>query len=429
MKVAFYLENAQTGDVDLRRPALGNPGCGGTQYLFAALPYYLKQLRGGDCQPAIFANVANRLPENVESVQAADAFEAASKAKELGYDIFVFRPRRAPDQALLQHLDALSLPAVAWAHITPTEPHLRAIARSKAVRAIIYVEQGQHDLAWDSPAWRKSTFIVNGFDVAGFQLPDPPPRMTNLVTYLGALVPQKGFHMLAKVWPEIIAEVPHAQLQVIGSGALYDSSAELGPWGVADREYEMTHIIPHLSGADGSPMPSVAFLGKLGLEKKEILYRTLIGVPNPTGQTENCPGSALEFEACGAAVVSGSHYGMLDTIVHGKTGLLAPSESSLKGYIVRLLQNPEEAFRLGSNGPAFVSGKYDYHAVTNDWIKLLGTVHDGKSIELRRPKLTVDTRRKLPAYLNRALQRAFGQIMEWPTSATLKRFVLGRFRA
>ena len=42
MKVAFYLENKDIQNVDFSHPELGNPGCGGTQFLFAATPYYLK---------------------------------------------------------------------------------------------------------------------------------------------------------------------------------------------------------------------------------------------------------------------------------------------------------------------------------------------------------------------------------------------------
>ena len=43
MKVAFYLENKDIQKVDFTNPELGNPGCGGTQFLFAATPYYLKK--------------------------------------------------------------------------------------------------------------------------------------------------------------------------------------------------------------------------------------------------------------------------------------------------------------------------------------------------------------------------------------------------
>ena len=46
-------------------------------------------------------------------------------------------------------------------------------------------------------------------------------KTSSRVVYLGSLVQGKGFDMLAQVWRNIVAQVPHAELHVVGSGRLY----------------------------------------------------------------------------------------------------------------------------------------------------------------------------------------------------------------
>ena len=92
--------------------------------------------------------------------------------------------------------------------------------------------------------------------------------------YLGSLVPQKGFHLLAKIWLKVVERVPNARLVVIGSGKLYDSNAQLGDWNIADKNYEDKYIKPFLVDIEsGNPHASVKLMGKMGLEKKELLSK------------------------------------------------------------------------------------------------------------------------------------------------------------
>lgn len=339
MKIAFYLENRNIPHVDLSQPEFGNPGCGGTEYLFVALPYYLSKRDKISYQPVIFANNISKLPDCIPHFQVTDVQDAARCAKEENCAFFVYRPRRQPDPDFLELIDRLKLPSIAWFHITPVARHLQLLAQSKYLKATICVEHEQCDLAQDTAIWSKLSCIVNGFDLQGFQLKDPPEKEPGLVVYIGALVPQKGFHLLARVWPRVLTRHPEARLAVIGSGALYNSKAKLGPWGVAESEYETQHIIPYLAAEDGQPHPSVEFLGRLGAEKKEYLYKAMVGVPNPGGQSENCPGSSIEIQACGTAVVTGAYFGLLDTVRNSETGLLGRSEDDLVNNICFLLEN------------------------------------------------------------------------------------------
>lgn len=419
-KVAFYLENQRIPEVNLSRPELGNPGCGGTEYLFVALPYFLKLLQLKKCQPILLANHTANLPEGIPNYKVKDVSEAARVAKELDCSMFVYRPRRALEVELINLIDELKLPSIAWFHITPVADHLRALAKSTYVKATVCVEREQHDLAKDTAVWNKLTCIVNGFHLEGYQLPNPPEKDPNMVVYIGALVRQKGFHLLAKAWPEVRARNPKAKLMVIGTGALYDNKAALGPWGIAEESYERQYIIPYLQGDDGKPMPSVNFLGKLGEEKKQFLYQAILGVPNPTGQTENCPGSALEVQASGTAAVSGAYYGMLDTIRDGETGILGLTKNDLVNNICSLLEDTDRARELGKNGIKFIEQRYGFDHVTREWCDLFEAIENGKKPKVIPFKNNLLKHSKIFILLNRYLQIILGSFIPWPSVIEIK---------
>ena len=133
---------------------------------------------------------------------------------------FVYRARRHIEKELLNLIKALEIPSIVWAHITPLHSHLRQMANNEHIKSIVCVEHEQYDFAQDSAAWKKLTYIVNGFDLQGYQLEKPPVKDQNEVVYIGALVKQKGFHMLAKVWSKVLQRCPNAHLSVIGTGTL-----------------------------------------------------------------------------------------------------------------------------------------------------------------------------------------------------------------
>ena len=95
------------------------------------------------------------------------------------------------------------------------------------------------------------------------------------VTYIGSLVPTKGFHLLANAWKAVLAEVPDAQLHVVGSGKLYDRNSKLGAYGIAEESYENS-FIKGITDRAGELLPSVHFHGVMGEEKKELIARTSV---------------------------------------------------------------------------------------------------------------------------------------------------------
>jgi glycosyltransferase involved in cell wall biosynthesis len=181
---------------------------------------------------------------------------------------------------------------------------------------------------------------------------------------------EKGFHRLAKVWPEVINKFPDAQLEVIGSGKLYDRNQKLGKWGMATENYEQKFRAP-LADDDGSPLDSITFHGLVSQATKiDILQDTTVGVINPRG-TETFSVSAVEFQAAGTPVVSRAQGGVLDTVKHQETGLLHTSDQVMAENIKRFLSKPELAQRYGQNAIYFVSYMFNYPQICSDWLELL----------------------------------------------------------
>ena len=253
----------------------------------------------------------------------------------------------------------------------------RFMANSKYFKALVAVGSEQFDYMCDSPVSAKLTYIDNGISVLAADRFNYVQKNRNLITYMGAIVPQKGFHVLARIWPEVVKRNPNAELRVIGSSKIYNENYAVGPLGIADAEYERNYIIPYLCDANQDLLPSVKFLGALGDEKYEHLTESLVSVPNPTGQTETCCVSAIEMQACGAAVVSGAYYALLGTVQHNQTGLLGRGDNQLTNNICYLLENPEVAIDFGENGKARVRERYDFEVVSKKWTQLFASIENG----------------------------------------------------
>jgi glycosyltransferase involved in cell wall biosynthesis len=369
VNVGFYLENQDISSVDLSQPEDGNPGVGGTHFLFVALPHYLKKY-SQKYNPIIFANSIDNLPHYIDKFEAKDINKAARKSLKKKCDIFIYRPTAADlEKNFYKCIEDLNLKVVAWAHNLPDYKSLTKIQKSEEVHQLVCVGQEQLDRLRDDKVFKKSRRIFNGFDPTKFIPPEDLEKEKNVVTYIGSLVPTKGFHELAKAWPRVLDKKPNARLKVIGTGKLYNRSQELGKWGVASESYE-DKFRKYLSDKNGNIHDSVNFLGLLGKEKIEILQKSTVGVMNPTGKSENCPGSALEIQACGTPVVAGAFWGNLDTIVDGKTGLLSKSDKELADNIVKLLNDEALAAKLGANGIEFVKRKFNNKKIIREWTKL-----------------------------------------------------------
>lgn len=226
----------------------------------------------------------------------------------------------------------------------------------------------------------------------------PFKQRQNEITYLGSLVPIKGFHLLAKAWPSILQAYPDAHLNVIGSGNVY-GNAQLGKYGIAEESYEK-QFMPYLTKPNGEILPSVTFYGKLGEEKNKILAKTKIGIPNPSGYSETFCLSAIEMELYGCKIVTKKYVGFLDT-VPPSGGILYKHESSLATNIIKeLQQNENNSYKETYD---FISRNFNTTKIISEWTKVLiddSYINDYKIVNPEYNfKLLREKNRKIKSFL------------------------------
>lgn len=329
MRIGFILDDSGLS-VDLCYPPKGNPGVGGTLYLFAGLAYELATRFSFEC---LIAHVSEdvKLPHYIKEsfISSHGSFRHTLHDT---CDLWIFRAGGSDMQRTLDHLPC-STPKIAWAHnhLRPREYEL--LAREPSVRAIVHVGAEQHALAGMSVGLSKAVCIPNALYMPSSIEKSPA---TARAVYLGALVPSKGFGRLARVWPDIVTQMPGAQLDVIGSADLY-SGTRLASGKVMFPNFE-ARVKKRLAAlySDGS----IRFHGRIidPMRKAELLSSCRVGLPNPTGWTETFCLSAVEMSMHGVWVVAPRRWGFMDTVKDGVTGDLTEGDKHYIEAVIRALQ-------------------------------------------------------------------------------------------
>ncbi len=384
MKVGIRFEGKELGEIDFSKLEEGNPGVGGTEFLLIQLSYYIiKYCKNIDV--VIYNSNFTILPktENQSIIHTIieNDINALEKAKEDNVDIFIFVPKSRGEDFYTK-LDELNISSIAWVHNYIDYNNIERLQKCRSVKRIVFVGNQHYDAYIDDNMINKALYIYNMV---------LPGRVTEIncrlkektVTYVGALIPTKGFHKLAKQWKAILKDVPDAKLYVIGSGKLYDRFAEMGPRNIAEKKYEKK-LMRYLS-TNGSLIDSVCFCGTMGAEKKKIIEKTKVGVANPTGISETFCLSAVEFEAVGIPVVSYKGYGLLDTVSNKHTGILIKTGKQLKNAIITLLKNDDINSLYGTNGQVFYKQNFTPEIIINQWNKLFNEIMEDKPCNIIYP--------------------------------------------
>lgn len=364
------------GGIKLDEIPQGNPGIGGSEYLLLQLFYYL-----GKDMPVLLLSTDSRVVGN-NMVYVRNDMEAVKMATELGCEVFIFIPKER-GQAFYTILNQSGLKAVAWVHNYISYKVIDYLENCNAVKRVVFVGRQHYDAYIDTELIGKATYIYNMVKKSSHERQDIASK-ENIVTYVGALIPTKGFHKLAKNWKKVLKKVPDAQLYVVGSGALYDRTSVLGKWGLAEAGYEKK-FMRYLTDEHQIPLKSVHFMGHMGAEKEELLTRTKVGVANPTGKSETFCLSAVEYKAYGVPVISYRGYGLLDTVHDEKDGLLVKSSKELTDAIVRLLTDNAENTRLADYGYQVTSQEFDTDVIIPKWKKLLQEVRNNEPCTIQIP--------------------------------------------
>jgi glycosyltransferase involved in cell wall biosynthesis len=174
------------------------------------------------------------------------------------------------------------------------------------------------------------------------------------IATVGRLVPRKGVDLAIRALRELKdGGRDDVELLVIGGSA--------GPDGLAgDPEARrLTALAAELGVAD-----QVVLRGQVPQARMPDVLRSVDAVVcapwyEPFGIVP------LEAMACGLPVVAAAVGGLIDTVVHGKTGLHVPPQdaSALAAALGELLANPEQARQLGKAGRRRVCSRYSWDRV------------------------------------------------------------------
>lgn len=373
MKVSLFIGNSGLKDVDLSNILDGNPGIGGTQYMFFLLAHLLS-VRENDIDVMLYCTEECMSLPVPDIRVVSDVAEAYIDAKAGNSDFFIMQNKTHLLHAVKSACPDARIPIIVWCHNFSWLDDLDIYSKEKLVERLVCVSKEQMDLYMDHRALLKSDYIFNGINVETL-IPQVRERLVpscyrnHVVTYMGSLVPWKGFHVLAKAWGKIVANVPDAQLYVIGSGCLYSRNNSLGHYGIASAEYEEV-FMPYLV-KNGAVMDNVHFCGLMGLDKYEILKNTKVGVVNPSGISETFGISAVEMQLMGARLLTKKCAGFIDTVRYGR--LLDNEEELADNIIEELLDDTYKE----NDYFEFALENFSLNRFSADWERLLKNI--GKS--------------------------------------------------
>lgn len=379
IKVSLLLQDKGISDLDLTDLSGGNPGLGGTEYLFVLLLFYLASYEN-DIDVTVYHFNNNKLPTK-KAVLISSEEEAFSKAASEGNNIFVMK--NLQDKAVYDLFAKYQLKYIMWCHNYLTLDEMKFFDKSKSVSRVIAVGRQMYDYYVDHNVIQKMDYVFNLFEPAKKNR-IRKNNYSNNVTYVGSLIYQKSFHVLAGAWKKIAAEVPDARLNVIGTGKLYDRNNRLGRLGVAEESYEEM-FLKDLTNDSGNLLDSVTFHGLMGDEKFDVYEDTAVGVVNPLASTETFCLCAIEMEASGIPVVSRRKNGLLDTIKDGQTGLLYSDASQLADYVIKLLKDRKLNDELSKEAIKFAKEAFLPEKVMPEWIRVFKEVDGNRKAKYKKP--------------------------------------------
>jgi glycosyltransferase involved in cell wall biosynthesis len=404
--VAFFLDNTRIKEVDFSRPLNGNPGAGATEFMTVVIA---SELCKKSINVTLLTTSEGNFPEGLKVKKVSNIEEAIQYSANEKLTL-VIRSFISNFDSILERIEIHNeLKVIVWAHLTPTEDSLNYIAKIPQVKAVVCMENNQRVRLGDSLAHDKLLTIPYGI-TGNTEIVDVSNN-ANTVVFIGALWPQKGFHLLADAWPKITKAIPDAKLYVFGSGRLYDSQIEMGSKGIATRDYE-ARIFQVLDRENHS----VEFLGNANSDiRNAILNKCRLGIVNPSGQTETFCLSAIEFQQRGIPVIGARKYGLLDTVNHRRTGILVYKPSSLHRSVIRLLKNNSRIGKYGSRAQQFVFDKYDLSDVVDRWHNLFETLSENSRTSLgsESKKMRIRSAQALFVIVNRLFVSL--SLGKWPT--------------
>lgn len=232
---------------------------------------------------------------------------------------------------------------------------INAAALCAAVDRIICVSRAQRDVFLQGGADpQKLTVVHNGVDLALFPAGDPAQRDYMKLIFVGALVEDKGVHVLVRSFADLQQKYPKLTLDVYGSASLW------GREKIFD-EQEVERQLPRVKFHGKQPQHVVA----------QALGRSGICVI-PSIWFDPFPLSSLEAQVTGCPVVAFDVGGLKEGIVNGETGLMVQeiSQQALTAALDRLLSDPQRLEAMSRAALKHAREYFTWDRVADDVVRL-----------------------------------------------------------
>jgi len=183
----------------------------------------------------------------------------------------------------------------------------------------------------------------HGVDLDRFR-PDPEINRKPVVLFVGRMTEKKGCEYLIQAMTKVQSELPDVELVMIGDG-------------------------PLKSQLEAQAAQSLHRYQFLGVQPPDVVRNWmnrawLLAAPSVTashGDSEGLPNVVLEAQAMALPIVSTTHAGIPEAIIHGETGFLT-AERDVEGlteYSLRLLKDIDLWRRFSSKGREHVEANFD----------------------------------------------------------------------
>lgn len=369
MKVGFYFKYGENGKkIDLNEINKGNPGIGGTQYLFLLIVKYLNIYYGNGFATLFTDSNFKASNEDIPISYASSLDEGIEKCKKDKVDIMVINCNdvNKDNEKVFKNTN---INIIVWAHNTVPFLAQKIINKYDSIKKIVCVSKSQMMNMVDSKCFRKCTYINNTVTKEFIEKSKRSDYSMNKVIYVGSLYPQKGVQNLLDIWNIVLRDVPDAKLIIIGSAKVWNKNIEVGELGVAPPAFERILIkkLKKLSNSD-----SVEFLGtKNWCEINEYIKDAKVGVVNPSTfyRDETFCMSAIEMNAHGIPVISRyRNDGLSSTIINGENGYLEKGDKKIASGICKLLLDKDLCKEMGRKSIENVKRFY-VDDIIHDWKK------------------------------------------------------------
>ena len=205
----------------------------------------------------------------------------------------------------------------------------------------------KHKLIQQGFPAHKIVHHYHGVNVDQF-CPDPAIHREPVVLFVGRLTEKKGCDDLIEAMSHLQSTLPptlsNLQLVCIGDGPLRPQLETLA-----------AKKLRHYQFLGQQPAATVAHW----MNRARILAAP--SVTTSQGDTEGLPNVVLEAQAMGLPVLSTTHAGIPEAVIHGQTGLLAPERDAVQlAAYARQLLTDEPLWRvLSQNGRAHVKAHFN----------------------------------------------------------------------